>query len=111
MHIKFNPEFLEQIPPELSQLQASLELALVGSFEDIVVDKASTQHQCFRTQQILRYGKYDTHRYERYSRESIHRCDQTTGPLVQNIDLQKTNNKMEKFVGQEFHRCHEQCKQ
>uniref|UniRef100_A0A915HZR7 Zinc finger PHD-type domain-containing protein n=1 Tax=Romanomermis culicivorax TaxID=13658 RepID=A0A915HZR7_ROMCU len=27
MHVKFNPEFLEQIPPELSQLRVSLDLA------------------------------------------------------------------------------------
>uniref|UniRef100_A0A915IXJ0 Uncharacterized protein n=1 Tax=Romanomermis culicivorax TaxID=13658 RepID=A0A915IXJ0_ROMCU len=124
MHVKFNPQFMEQ-------LRASLELALVGSFEEAILlwtkhlhnisplgpDKycdmgnmIHTDTYCTIENVFIDVIKPLVHLYR------ISTCSNSNCPnkeVVTQIDLlvKRITDKIEKFICQEFRRCHEQCKQ
>uniref|UniRef100_A0A915IXV3 SWIM-type domain-containing protein n=1 Tax=Romanomermis culicivorax TaxID=13658 RepID=A0A915IXV3_ROMCU len=131
MHIKFNPNFLEQIPPELSQLRASLESALVGSYEEALLSWAKHLHKIGtlrldRYLQIENLTQIDTfsavdkffinlikplvHLYQTLTCSNSN-C--SSKEVLTQIDLlnKHIKGKMDKFVHQEFCKHYELCKQ
>uniref|UniRef100_A0A915HP61 Uncharacterized protein n=1 Tax=Romanomermis culicivorax TaxID=13658 RepID=A0A915HP61_ROMCU len=120
-----------KIPPELSQLWASLELAQVGSYEEAILSWAKHLHnicalQLDRYLKIENIRQIDTFRavdkffinlikplvhLHRTSTCSNRNC--SSKEVITRIDLlnKHIKDKMDKFVCREFRKRHELCKQ
>uniref|UniRef100_A0A915HL67 Uncharacterized protein n=1 Tax=Romanomermis culicivorax TaxID=13658 RepID=A0A915HL67_ROMCU len=125
-HVKFNPNFLEQIPPELSQLGTSLELARVGSFQEAILlwtkhlpnIPALGLHRYLDVGNITPIDTFSTGDnffinlikplVDLYRTLTCCNSNCLNKEVITQIDMlnKKTNKIMDKFLHQELRKCH-----